>query len=107
MKYSVDLFGSHPSEDNDDCFCGQDFDCLADAVNYWRNPFVDSRACNYADAKHVAFVVLSGPDLYEVRANSLYEPATADVDDGDWQREFSRQAGMLGGIDAYNQSRGY
>lgn len=94
--YSVLEFGSHPDSGNDDCHTGQDFATLAEA-----------RGAYLAISKPgVAFVMLDGPGVNEVRPNPCYRaPRCADGDDGRY--EMAMHAGMAFGCDGFNDALGY
>lgn len=107
--FTVNYWGSNPDEENDDCWSGDDFETLEEA-----------RAC--FDGEHdrdVAFIQLcetvgsSEPQptaapsegVYEVRANPRYRKRA--LDDGEWRREMAMEAGMLHGVEAYNEEMGW
>jgi len=102
--YSVNLWGSDPNEENDDCWTGQDFNTLSEAEAFYDNPFADA-----AFAQHFqrcsAFIELDGPNVHKQRPNPGFKPSP--VNDDDWNREIAMQAGMMGGCDAYNDACGY
>ena len=90
--YSVLYWGSNPDAGNDDCWSDDSFATLAEAeAAFARNP----GSC-------VAFVELDGPDVYRVRKLRDARPA-----DTSWRDEIAREAGMLGGCEAYNEVMGY
>jgi len=101
MTYSVNEWGSHPDDDNDDCWTGEDFATLEEA-----------EAAFAADPRDrgTAFVELDGPDVYRVReipGVAARNRREAEADRRAWQREIAIEAGMLHGIDAYNDEMGY
>jgi hypothetical protein len=94
--YAVLEFGSHPDLDNDDCYNGQDFATLDEArVAYLATPDAD-----------VAYLMLDGPEVNEIRANPHHRAPRRGSHDA-WQREIATQAGMEGGSAAYNDAMGY
>jgi hypothetical protein len=95
--YSVLGFGSHPDDaGNDDCYTGQDFATLTEArVAYLA-----------AHELEVAFVMLDGPDVNEIR-QIPNRRVSRRVDDGEWRREIAMQAGMAFGCAGYNDAMGY
>jgi len=96
MKYEVNEWGSHPDENNDDCWTGQDFDTLEEA-----------RDCFKEQCKTAAegCVELKGPDVHEVHDTG--KRAAPAEDSGSWKREMAMEAGMLHGIQGYNDVMGY
>ena len=118
LPFSVNLWGSHPSENNDDCWTGVDFATLDEAVAcyraivMWPNDGELPRSCGY----DWEFVEITGPDVHEVTANRdqvsqsrhrhrrLRERSRGDAE---WRREIATQAGMGGGVDWYNDEMGY
>jgi hypothetical protein len=101
--YAVNLWGSHPDDDNDDCWTGDDFPTLAEAEAVFADPAPSFPFCKMAD---VAYVELDGPGCHKVRRNPSFVP-TPDEGDEDWRREIAREEGMLNGIDSYNDWMGY
>ena len=97
-QYSVNIWGSHPDDNNDDCWEGGDYSTREEALEVFNNPkghFVSA----------FAYIEIDGPDLYKVRKNPDYVPEPDD--DDDWRREMAMEAGMLHGIDAYNEMMGW
>lgn len=99
---AVNHWGSHPDLENDDCYCGEDFTNEADAVAFYKTDPSDSS---------VAFIEIDLSDedckrlgIERVRKNPKFIPSK---DSGSWQREIAMQAGMLGGVHAYNDAMGY
>lgn len=100
--YWVNFWGSHPDEDNDDCFTGDDYATRAEAKAAWERGSPDYT---------VAFVELDGPGINAVRANAAYdrrrcEREAAAERESD-RREHATQAGMMGGAEAYNDAMGW
>lgn len=93
--YVVLGFGSHPDSESDDCYTGAEFATLAEA----RDAFLGTNDCS------VAFIMLDGPDVNEIRANPNYR-ASRRSDDGEWRREFAMQNGMAFGCVGYNDAMG-
>jgi len=110
--YSVTLWGSNPDEtDNDDCWTGDDFATREEAISAYREVVMfpdDSKlalACGPRGAWE--YVMLDGPDTHELTQNPdrpSCERHRRELARGDreWQRERAMEAGMLHGIDAYN-----
>ena len=58
----------------------------------------------------VPYILLDGPGVHEVtcRTNTLKRfQRERERDQREWQREIATEAGMLGGIHAYNDAMGY
>lgn len=96
--YSVVYFGSHPDNENDDCWGGQDFATKDEALAAYNGPLIDPY---YADC--TAYIMLDGPDINEMRPNPGFVPQR---DDG-WRREIATQAGMMSGCEGRNEVLGY
>jgi len=116
--FSVTLWGSNPDEtDNDDCWTGEDFTTREEAILAYREVvmFPDhsklARACGPRGAWE--YVMIDGPeDTHEVWQNAdrpsckrYRRELTRDTHE--WQRERAMEAGMLHGIEAYNDEMGY
>lgn len=104
--YSVSYWGSHPDEDNDDCFTGRDFDTKEEAETFFNGQVQDPPNLPGYYLHDVAFIEIDGPDVNEVRANPDFKSKPATRDDS-WQREIANEAGMLHGIEAFNEEMGY
>jgi len=96
MAFSVNFWGSHPDDDNDDCWYGEEYGTLEEAEKEFAAPVKDSG---------VAYVELDGPDVYKVRENPGFEPTEDDM--SDWHNEIAMQAGMAFGCQGYNDVMGY
>ncbi len=120
-KYTVNLWGSHPDEDNDDCWTGSDFDTLEEArlgfddpEKYGRDRELKGWIKTVCDETvyETVYIELSGPDVYEVRvfrskSSSSTKSNSARGEDDDWRREQAIELGMCLGIDAYNDAMGW
>jgi len=113
MKYSVLLFGSHPDLDNDDCWTGADFDSREEAEQCFANLSTAFGRTVIGDSEYITLVGpwdgsddadCFAPVKEQIRRNPDFVPSR---DDGEWRREAAREAGMLHGIDAYNDFMGY
>lgn len=128
--YSVTLWGSNPDEtDNDDCWTGEDYATREEAIAVYRALCMfanDPEECAMVsadtakDARDLVracgydweYVMIDGPDTHEVTANPdqptqrrhRRENARSDRE---WQRERAMEAGMLHGVEAYNDEMGY
>jgi hypothetical protein len=101
--FSVLHWGSHPDEDNDDCWTGEDFACKDDAIAAFK---LDAdRGTAYIEIDGLTDTELSDMGLQRVRKNPKY--VRSKDRDETWQREIANEAGMLGGCDAYNEVMGW
>lgn len=99
--FTVEYWGSDPDEKNDDCWTGYDFASIDEA----RAKFAaEPDAYYYSDT---AFIVLDGPGVHEQRKHPGFRPNSDRAHDAEWQREIAMEAGMLYGVDAYNDEMGY
>lgn len=101
--FAVLYWGSHPDDGNDDCHSGTDFDTLEAAEAAFIAP---------VPKFYLAFIELTGPDgLRRIRQNPAYDAKKVAreraLDEAEWRREAAREAGMLGGVKAYNEVMGY
>lgn len=105
-KYSVSFWCTHPDEENDDCNTGQDFDTKEAALAFYNDP-ANEYLGNYIE--------IDGPDLNEVRMKSGFDRRAYDREverdrrayEAEYRRECAMEAGMLHGVDAYNDEMGY
>jgi hypothetical protein len=104
-KISVLHWGSHPDLDNDDCFTGDEFDTVADAIKFYMQDPSDS-SVGYIEID-LSDDILKMYNIERVRKNPNYISRKRDDNDDDWKREIAMQAGMGMGIDAYNDAMGY
>lgn len=95
-KFAVNYWGSHPADGNDDCWSGDDFETLEEAVHCFHNP--DLR-------NNPRFIELDGPGVYDVREN--LEHREESKEDSDWHRETQHQAAMAFGVQGWNDYEGY
>lgn len=117
--YSVDLWGSNPDEtDNDDCWTGENFATLDEALACYRA--LAGSIGNFALADQLdkvtgydwEFVVIDGPDVHDVSPNpdqprQRRHRRERQADDREWKREQAMQAGMAFGCDGYNDEMGW
>lgn len=112
--YSVNLWGSHPDDDNDDCWVGSDFATLAEAqavFDSWRAHF-ETPHFSVHDAAYVELARGTRGDgmlqveSIEIKPNPDFVPSTDDIDDV-WRSELSMQTGMAFGVQGYNDAMGY
>jgi hypothetical protein len=124
------FWGSHPDQDNDDCWTGHDFATLAEAQEHLANPWdvkwytpeygfgtdqtpeqiLAQKIQMYRDS--TAFFELDSPELPEtiIQANPDYDARQAarrrQSDDAAERSEYAMQQGMGLGVNAYNEARG-
>jgi hypothetical protein len=114
--YSVTLWGSNPdATDNDDCWTGDDYATRDAAIAAYREVVMfpdDSQLAKVCGRGGWEYVMIDGPEVHEVTQNPD-RPSCArsrrelDRSDREWQRERATEAGMLHGIEAYNDEMGY
>jgi len=95
--YSILHWGSHPDQDNDDCYTGSDFATKEEALL----DFAVNAGCE------IEYIEIDGPDIHEIRKNPNYSKREVRLDDPTWRNERAMQAGMAGGCEAYNEEMGY
>jgi hypothetical protein len=115
--YTVTLWGSNPDEtDNDDCWTGDDFATREEAISAYREVvmFPDhsqlARVCGPRGSWE--YVMIDGPETHEItqnpdRPSCERHRRELDRSDAAWRRELATEAGMLHGIEAYNDEMGY
>jgi hypothetical protein len=101
-KISINYWGSHPDLDNDDCFGGNEFDSIADAIQFYMEDPSDS-SVEYIEID-LSDDVLKMYNIERMRKNPNFIPPNRD---DDWKREIAMQAGMEMGVEAYNDYMGY
>lgn len=103
--FSVLHWGSHPDEDNDDCYTGEDFDSKEDAIAAFKTD-ADDTSVAYIEIDGLTEEELSHIGIPRVRKNPKFVPSP-DSGDDEWRREIAREEGMLQGVDAYNEVMGW
>ncbi len=96
--YSVLEWGSHPDDENDDCFTGECFSSIESAIDAFQAECFDSG---------VAYIELDGPDIHQIRPNPHHKPRSREREDAADRSERAMQAGMGLGVEAYNDEMGY
>ena len=92
MSYSINFWGSHPDDDNDDCWMGEDYATLAEAIKAFNMEPVDlvlgwvkerldkapdtiSRGLIIesvvSDVRSSAYIEINGPDIHEVNVQGF------------------------------------
>jgi hypothetical protein len=98
--YTVLFFGSHPDEENDDCWYGMDFASEAEAELAFS---ADVENIKHCPARDVAYIMLDTEKVNKIRANPSFRPERKS----DSCNEHAMQAGMMGGCEAYNDAMGW
>ena len=102
--YAVDLWGSPPEENNDDCWTGADCPTLFEALCLFHSPWGKLTGFDMSKTS-TAVIVLDGPGVHLVRRNPDFESTVDSLDD--WRRELAMQNGMAFGCDGYNDTMGW
>lgn len=115
--FTVTLWGSNPDEtDNDDCWTGEDFAAREEAIAAYRGVVMfpdDNKLCKVCGPRGSwEYVMIDGPETHEVTQNADRPSCNRrrrelERSDRDWQRERAMEAGMLHGVEAYNDEMGY
>lgn len=104
--YAVLHWGSHPDCNNDDCFTGEGFDSVSDAVAAFKvDP--DDYTVSHIEIDGLTEEELTSHSIGRVRLNKNFKQTKSSHSDDEWRREQAMQAGMGLGIDAYNEEMGY
>ena len=112
-SYSVTLWGSNPDEtDNDDCWTGDSFTTRAEAMEAYQSLHKWPTEGLAEHCPEWQFAMLDGPDIHDVMANPDVHTARRwrremEAGDAAWKREMAMEAGMLHGVEAYNDEMGY
>lgn len=101
--YSVNLWESHPDQENDDCSTGESFETLEQAVECMFNLDKHFDMTYY---RNTPFVELDGPDVHLVVERPGVAKRARQEDRMDGVREHAMQMGMGLGIHAYNEAMG-
>jgi hypothetical protein len=97
--YSVNFWGSYPGK-NDDCWMGEDYETLDEAMEVFNAPV--SEFSPHMDTSDVQFIEIDGPDKYQVRVNPDKRLKGKSELTDEWLEEIRREAGMLYGIQGLN-----
>lgn len=112
-SFTVTLWGSNPDEtDNDDCWTGDDYATREEAITAYQSIY---KWPTEGLAKHCPewqFCMIDGPDIHDVMTNPDERAAKRwrrelARSDAEWRRERAMEAGMLHGIEAYNDEMGF
>ncbi len=101
--FSVLWWGSHPDLDNDDCHYGADFDTVEEAIAFFKEE-CDDCSVEYIEIDGIADSDLPKHGIQRIRKNPYFK---RDTSDREWQNEMAHEAGMLHGVDAYNEAMGW
>jgi hypothetical protein len=105
-KIAVNHWGSHPDMDNDDCFTGDEFSTIDDAIAFYLQDPTDS-SVEYIEID-LDDKILRAHGIVRFRKSGNFIPYNRNDNYNDeWKRELANEAGMLGGVDAYNDMMGY
>jgi len=108
LRYTVNFWGSHPDKDNDDCFWGEDFSSLKEALDlYWKG-YPENKS--WKDIAYIQIDGLSDSDLKRFRLGSGVRKNQSFVqtaDEGDWRKEIAHHAGMVFGTAGFNDAMGF
>jgi hypothetical protein len=111
--FSVNLWGSHPDANNDDCWIGDEFATIEAARAAYDNFRAHFETPNFSIAD-CAYVELARGDrcggtltveTIAVKRNPNFVPLATS--DDDWRREMAMEAGMAFGVQGYNDMMGY
>ena len=107
--YAVNLWGSRPDLGNDDCWTGVDFETKAEAEAAYAKPETVA-GFEQTLAHDAIWIEVAGPGIVKHRRLRPDHPpggrlSSAHFDD--WRHEQAMEAGMLHGVDAYNDAMGW
>lgn len=111
LRFSVHFWGSDPAEENDDCWTGDDFATMAEAMAIVADPSLYFKTWRVYDAQDTIqstmyFEVCEDGATVQLVKNPRFNHKRRDnADYGSSER--AMQAGMMGGCDAYNDEMGY
>lgn len=100
MTWEVEEWGSHPEANNDDCWTAHEYPSEAEARA--------AMACGSKDTStaYLQLVRVEGNEIVEV-LDIAKNPNFRPEKDDDWRREVAMEAGMLHGVEAYNEVMGW
>lgn len=111
--YTVEVYGSHPDEQNDDCWTGDEFITNAEACDAYMLAVHGAPGAigTSAYASNWMYIKLEGPDVRLIAKNPRYsvklaERARREADAAE-RSERATQAGMAFGCDGYNDEMGW
>ena len=101
--FQVLFFGSDPDLENDDLWVVCEFEDRDKAFECFNNPFTEPDLQFYK--KDTAFIVIQFSGESQKRKNPHYQSPKPQMDE--WVKESAHQAGMMGGVESYNDYMGY
>lgn len=113
QPFSVGLWGSHPDEDNDDQWMGEDFPDEASARRVFDDPSTSNSPYFAAQASKRSSVFIAlikridEKNVQVLDVRRLREDRPPDPTDDGWGNEYAMQRGMMGGVAAYNAAMGW
>ena len=103
--FHVNLWGSDPALENDDCWTGDEFATLEEAEAWFADPFANATPLFLQYHRtSTAFIELDGPGVYRVRSNPAFVPSDGRQDA--WAQESRMQAAMAFGTAGWNDYEG-
>ncbi len=110
--FAVELWGSHPDDDNDDCWTSVSFATLEEARNAAKSPETFPFP-SYASSKGTAALRVVRDDgtddaieTFEVVMNPGFVPRHERDDDREWRNESQMQSAMGHGVQGWNDYEG-
>ena len=111
LPFTLDLWGSHPCDDNDDHYTGEDYLTLESAMAEFNAVAAAMKASGQralgVTLGFVKYMILTGPGFEVEFKNPTFVSTEASSPDADWAEEFAMQNGMAFGCDGYNDAMGY
>jgi hypothetical protein len=103
LPYAVQDWGAHPDDNADCCWDSTEFATLKEAQEELAHLLTSNQTVP-------AYFILVGPGLRDIHRNPTFNPtkaqAEAAAEDAAWRQEIAMEAGMLHGVDAYNDAMG-
>ena len=105
-EFSVNLWRTHPDLENDDCYTGESFETLEEAIACFFHLEGTFDMVYYSDCP---FVEMDGPGIHgvmELPGVAKRARKAAAMDDAAGRSEYAMQQGMGLGVHAYNEAMG-
>lgn len=107
MVYGILVKGSHLNSGEDDIFTGANYSTREEADRVFEAlERGDYEAAGYKGTYPGCRIYLLEDDVL-IRASNIPGKRTETTDDSEWRREIAMEAGMLHGVDAYNEVMGW